>query len=324
MRLTQSFVFSVASGNTSLYELRIIFKIVEAAQPVLKGLYLAQNLTQLSHNYDNVQIKLPISSLVADSTHNYEVVRAACRNLMSKVYEIWDESNQSYFATPLIYNFYTQKGEGILHFFVARRVFDAILDFRRGYCQYELNIANSIKSANAARMYILMCSQPAPISFGVDYLKKMFGVDAKYKQTRDFIKRVIEPSRKELEAMRVSSFAYEAVKTGCKVTSIRFTPIHRREHTTEELAAMVSVTALVDTEVRIFLINAFGFSVKELGAHKVLLEQFCKLPYKFDVLYSLRDRVRRKGKSKGYVIEALRSEVKSYKDRLQHIKIAAK
>lgn len=324
MRLTQSFVFSVASGNTSLYELRIIFKIVEAAQPVLKGLYLAQNLTQLSHNYDNVQIKLPVSSLVADSTHNYEVVRAACRNLMSKVYEIWDESNQSYFATPLIYNFYTQKGEGILHFFVARRVFDAILDFRRGYCQYELNIANSIKSANAARMYILMCSQPAPISFGIDYLKKMFGVEAKYKQTRDFIKRVIEPSRKELEAMRVSSFAYEAVKTGCKVTSIRFTPIHRREHTTEELAAMVSVTALVDTEVRIFLINAFGFSVKELGAHKVLLEQFCKLPYKFDVLYSLRDRVRRKGKSKGYVIEALRSEVKSYKDRLQHIKIAAR
>ena len=324
MRLTQSFVFSVASGNTSLYELRIIFKIVEAAQPVLKGLYLAQNLTQLSHNYDNVQIKLPVSSLVADSTHNYEVVRAACRNLMSKVYEIWDESNQSYFATPLIYNFYTQKGEGILHFFVARRVFDAILDFRRGYCQYELNIANSIKSANAARMYILMCSQPAPISFGIDYLKKMFGVEAKYKQTRDFIKRIIEPSRRELEAMRVSSFAYEPIKTGCKVTSIRFTPIHRREHTTEELAAMVSVTALVDTEVRIFLINAFGFTVKELGAHKVLLEQFCKLPYKFDVLYSLRDRVRRKGKSKGYVIEALRSEVKGYKDRLQHIKIAAK
>lgn len=265
-----------------------------------------------------------MSSLVADSTHNYDVVRAACRNLMTKVYEVWDESNQSYFATPLIYNFYTQRGEGILHFYVARRVFDAILDFRRGYCQYELNIANSIKSANAARMYILMCSQPAPISFSVDYLKKMFGVQTKYKQTRDFIKRVIEPSRKELESMHVSSFAYEPIKTGCKITSIRFTPIHRREHTTEELAAMVSVTALVDTEVRIFLINAFGFSVKELGAHKVLLEQFCKLPYKFDVLYSLRDRVRRKNKSKGYVIEALRSEVQGFKDRLQNVKNASK
>ena len=87
---------------------------------------------------------------------------------------------------------------------------------------------------------------------------------------------------------------------------------------------MVSVTALVDTEVRIFLINAFGFSVKELGAHKVLLEQFCKLPYKFDVLYSLRDRVRRKNKSKGYVIEALRSEVQGFRDRLQNVKNASK
>ena len=317
MKLTQSFVFSVAAGDTSLYELRIIFKIVEFAQPVLKGLYLAQNLTQLSHNYDNVHIKLPISSLVADGTHNYDVVRAACRNLMTKVYEVWDESNQSYFATPLIYNFYTQRGEGILHFYVARRVFDAILDFRRGYCQFELNIANSIKSANATRLYILMCSQPAPISFSIDYLKKMFGVQDKYKQTRDFIKRVIEPARLELEAMHVSSFAYEAVKTGC-------TPIHRRERTTEELAAMASVSALVDTEVRIYLINAFNFTVKELGAHKVLLEKFSKLPYKFDVLYSLRDRVRRKNKSKGYVIEALRSEVKDFTERLQNIKNASR
>ena len=87
---------------------------------------------------------------------------------------------------------------------------------------------------------------------------------------------------------------------------------------------MVSVTALVDTEVRIFLINAFNFTVKELGAHKVLLEQFCKLPYKFDVLYSLRDRVRRKGKSKGYVIEALRSEVKNFKERFKQIQNAAR
>lgn len=324
MKLTQSFVFSVAAGDASLYELRIIYKIVECAQPVLKGLYLAQNLTQLSHNYDNVHIKLPISALVADTTHNYEVVRAACRSLMTKIYEIWDDSNQSYFATPLIYNFYTRKGEGVLHFYVARRVFDAILDFRRGYCQFELNIANSIKSANAARMYILMCSQPAPISFTIEYLKKMFGVTDKYKQTRDFIKRVVEPARKELDSMHVSSFAYEPIKTGCKITSIRFTPIHRRERTTEELAAMVSVTALVDTEVRIFLINAFGFTVKELGAHKVLLEQFCKLPYKFDVLYSLRDRVKRKNKSKGYVIEALRSEVKGFKERLSNIRAATR
>lgn len=319
MKITQSFVFSVANGAASLYELRIIFRVVEYAQPVLKGLYLAHNLTRLSHNYDNVKISIPISTIVADSSHNYEKVRDACKNLMTRLFEIYDTSNQSYFATPIIYNFHYLKGEGILHFYVARRVFDAILDLRRGYCQFELNIANSIKSSNAARMYVIMCSQTNPLSFTIDYLKKMFGVQDKYKQTRDFIKRVIEPAKRELDAMCVSSFAFEAIKTGQKVTSIQFTPIHRREHTAEELAAMIPVSAMIDTELKIFLINAFGFTVKELGAHKILLDQFNKIPYKFDILYNLRDRVRRKNRSKGYVIEAMRGEVATFKERLKNI-----
>lgn len=324
MKITQSFVFSVANGAASLYELRIIFRVVEYAQPVLKGLYLAHNLTQLSHSYDNVKISIPISTIVADSSHNYEKVRDACKNLMTRLFEIYDTSNQSYFATPIIYNFYCMKGEGILHFYVSRRVFDAILDLRRGYCQFELNIANSIKSSNAARMYVIMCSQTAPLSFTIDYLKRMFGVQDKYKQTRDFIKRVIEPAKRELDAMCVSSFAFEAIKTGQKVTSIQFTPIHRREHTAEELAAMIPVNAMIDTELKIFLINAFNFTVKELGAHKILLDQFNKIPYKFDILYSLRDRVRRKNRSKGYVIEAMRGEVTTFRERVKNIQNANK
>lgn len=324
MKITQSFVFSVANGAASLYELRIIFRVVEYAQPVLKGLYLAHNLTQLSHSYDNVKISIPISTIVADSSHNYEKVRDACKNLMTRLFEIYDTSNQSYFATPIIYNFYCMKGEGILHFYVSRRVFDAILDLRRGYCQFELNIANSIKSSNAARMYVIMCSQTAPLSFTIDYLKRMFGVQDKYKQTRDFIKRVIEPAKRELDAMCVSSFAFEAIKTGQKVTSIQFTPIHRRERTAEELAAMIPVNAMIDTELKIFLINAFNFTVKELGAHKILLDQFNKIPYKFDILYSLRDRVRRKNRSKGYVIEAMRGEVTTFRERLKNIQNANK
>ena len=324
MKITQSFVFSVARGATSLYEMRIIFRVVEYAQPVLKGLYLAQNLTQLSHNYDNVKISIPINTIIVNTSHNYEKVYEACRNLMTRLFEIYDASNQSYFATPIIYNFSMIKGEGILHFYVARRVFDAILDLRRGYCQFEMNIANCIQSSNAARMYIIMCSQPGPISFTIDYLKQMFGVQNKYKQTRDFIKRVIEPAKKELDNMCVCSFAFEPIKTGQKVTSIQFTPIHRREHTAEELAAMIPVSAMIDTELKIFLINAFGFTVKELGAHKVMLEQFSKIPYKYDILYSLRDRVRRKKRSKGYVIEAMRGELATFKERLKNIKKARK
>lgn len=316
MQQIQSFIFSASQGASSVYEQRIIYKIVEYAQPVLQGLYMKNHLEQLQHDYDNVCIQLPFRAVITEGSHNYKEVLRACESLMSKVFKVWDEDKGTYFASPLIYNVSCVRNEGIVKFYVARRIWDLILDFRRGYSAYDLNVALSLPTSYSMRLYVLMSSATNPITLSLDYLKSMFGVSEKYTRNNDFIKRVIEPSQAILEKACVSSFTFETIRKGNKILQIKFTPRHRRQRTADELAAMLSVSALVDQEVKIFLITAFNFTVKELGAHKVLLNEFSKLPYKFDVLYSLRDRVRRGKKEKGYVIAALRSEVQSFKDKL--------
>lgn len=320
MQQIQSFIMSAAQGACSIYEQRIILKVIEYAQPVLQGLYMKQHLEQLAHNYDNVQVKLPVRAILADGSHNYKMVLDACLSLMQKVFKVWNEDSGVFFATPLIYNVSAVRNEGVVSFYVARRVWDLILDFRRGYSQYDLNTALTLPTTAAVRFYILFASASSPVTYSVDTLKKMFGVEEKYNRTNDFIKRIVAPAQEALDKACVSSFAFEVVKKGNKITSLRFTPRKRRQRTSEELAAMLGVSSLVEDSVKVFLINAFSFSVKELGAHKVMLEQFCKLPYKFDILYSLRDRVIRGKKQKGYVIAALRDEVRRYKEKLQEQK----
>lgn len=59
-----------------------------------------------------------------------------------------------------------------------------------------------------------------------------------------------------------------------------------------------------------------GFTTKEISAHKILLNDFCKLPYCTDTIYNIERRFRKGKKNKGYVIAAIRDEVDNYK-RLQ-------
>ena len=56
-----------------------------------------------------------------------------------------------------------------------------------------------------------------------------------------------------------------------------------------------------------------GFTTKEISAHKILLNDFCKLPYCTDTIYNIERRFRKGKKNKGYVIAAIRDEVDSFK-----------
>ena len=90
--------------------------------------------------------------------------------------------------------------------------------------------------------------------------------------------------------------------------------IKKRKETASELAAKVSMKRLVNNEILVVMISYMGFTTKELSAHKVLLNEFCKLPFAQDQIYAIERRFRKKKKSKGYVIAAIRDEVNSWKE----------
>lgn len=313
MEIVQSFIYSVSRVQLSLYEQRILLKVIEHAQTVLKGKLVKNCLFRMEHDLDNVKIEVPVRYILSEGSKHYEDIKEAAIKLMGRRFEFWDTNSGAWYSSPLIYNVAYVEGGGLLSFYVSKMLFDVILDFTKGFCRYDLETALSLSSPYAVRMYALVASQTRPIVYTIGQLKKMFGVEEKYKQTRDFLIKVIDAAKKILDNAQCNSFTYSKIKNGKKVESICIAPVKHRQLTAEELAAKVSLKRLVDNEILVVLISYMGFTTKEISAHKILLNEFCKLPYCTDTIYNIERRFRKGKKNKGYVIAAIRDEVDSFK-----------
>lgn len=313
MQLIQSFIYSITNVRLSLYEQRILLKVVEHAQARVKGILIKDHLERLNHDFDNVRMDIPIKELLDEGNQHYNHVRMAVKGLCKREFEFYNSESKTWFCTPVIFNANHVERSGLITFYVSRVLFDVILDFSKGYRQYNLRTALEIPSPYASRLYALMCGQQRPLQLSVSNLKKMFGVADKYAQTADFIKKVIEPSRKLLDARGCTSFTYSRVKDGVKVVALLFFPVVREEPTPAQKQAKMSVGWYLSKEMRLLLIQRAHFTLRELGAHKELLEEFAKVPDAIGVLLTIVERMISGAKSKGYVIQAMRSEVAEFK-----------
>ena len=189
----------------------------------------------------------------------------------------------------------------------------AIVDFRKGYRQYSLEIALNLPSPFAVRFYILMAKSASPLVYSIDELKAMFGMEDKYTQTADFIKKVILPAQKVLDDAAVSSFHFERIKAGTKVTALKFYPVRREQPSDNQLAAKISTSIYLDKDIQLYLMRVAGFSLRELSAHKVLLAEFAKINEAMAILADICNRAAKRGRTKGWIISAIRSELDSFK-----------
>lgn len=315
MELIQSFVYTIQRSKLTLYEQRILLKVVEHAQSRVRGLVIKDNLYKWQHDFDNVEMLIPIKDILTDGSQHYVQVRQAASLLTKRSFEFQDAETGNWFSTPVIYNVSHSPRSGVIKFYVSRVLFDVILDFSKGFRQYSLETALMLPSPYASRLYSLMCGQTSPLRLEISELKKMFGVEDKYAQTADFIKKIIVPSQKLLDKQNCTSFTFSRVKNGQKVVALLFFPVKRDEPRKEQLAAKVSTSLFMSKEIQITLMQIAGFSYKELSAHKVLLNEFSKLPDCYSIIIDIVNRMISYNKQKGYVIAAMRSEVQEFKEK---------
>lgn len=314
MDLIQSFVYSCARSKLTVYEQRIMMRIAQHAQSIVKGMKIKDNLFPWQHDFDNVFFSIKAKDILDRGSQHYEYVYSAVRSLQKRQVEFLSSDGSTWFCTPILYNAKLVKGSGTVQFFVSRTVFDVILDFSKGYRKYDLEAALSISSPFAARMYVLMNGTKRPLTFTVAALKKMFGVSEKYDQTADFIKKVIKPAQKYLDDAGMNSFTFSRVKTGNKVTALTFFAVVRVDESKKSQMAKTAVSFVMPKELMILLIQWAGFTIKELGAHKQLLEDFSKLPGCYQIIQEIVSRAKNRGKEKGYIIAAMRGEIKEFND----------
>lgn len=230
----QSYILTTAKYDYSVYEKRILYRLIEVFQQYTTGNKLNDKVKIQKDLFDVNIVTLPVSMfLVNEIDKNHHRIKEALIRLENKIFEYEDDSTWQ--LIRLISEPKIEKYEQTATFRINPKIVEAFLDFSKGFKKYELKIAMEFESVYSMRFYELLSNQKTPINYSVDTLKDLFKVSEKYKRINDFFRYVIEPAKKELDKCSPYTFHYEPIKTGRKITGIRFIPIHQPQFEDESL-----------------------------------------------------------------------------------------
>ncbi|WP_443660576.1 replication initiation protein [Clostridium algidicarnis] len=162
--------------------------------------------------------------LGVDTKTKYTEIPKITKELMKKVFEIHEENRliQTAWISGAIY----EKGSGrvILKFNPDLKPY--MLQLKEQFTQYQLANILTMKSKYSPRIYeILKCNEfkkQGYIEIELEELKKLLRTEGMYHQYQDFKRKVIMQAQKEIKKLTDISFEFEEIKTGRKVTALRF------------------------------------------------------------------------------------------------------
>lgn len=319
MKIVQSYLSTIVRHDFSLVEMRILFHIVRRCRILTYGQRL-DNLVknQIDTSHLNLDFTLKIKDLMGKS-HNYTAIYRALAHLQDSTKIEWycKESktwNRSYWVNNISYS----PNKGILQFSSPRWLVDYICDCRKfGYREYDFELAMSLSNPNAARLYLLTCSITKPWTVAIPGIKEILGIKG-YNNFSSFERRVLVPAMKELEKRNMNGFTYKVNReNGSKYShpdSIVFIPI-KREKSITDTQSRVDAQRNISRELSFYLLQNCGFTDNEILANSATLKSFSRLDNWQNKLIDIVDRSRRKNKNKGYIINAMKSEILAFESQ---------
>lgn len=313
--LIQSYILTTAKYDYSVYEKRILYRIIELMQEYTKGKTLNSRYSITKTMFDDIDVIMPASAFLKDEKdQNYTRTKDALLSLNRKVIQY--EDRESWGAFNLIERPVVHKIGDNISFRISPTIAKAFLDFSKGFSKYELETAMSFKSEYSMRFYELLSGQKKPITYSIENLKIMFKVEDKYKLTANFINKVIEPAKKELDEKSPYSFEYKSVKLGRKITSIKFYPVYQPKNRDAKIEAkrLQKSTSLkwdLDRLTINYLIENYVFTEEEIQNNRELFVK-AQNSADFDLLYFLSEQIRNaetKKNPKGWIINAIKKQL---------------
>lgn len=337
----QSYMLTSARYDFSVYEKRIMYRLVELAQEELQGKKMVELVgTSVETNmFGDKDITMPVRAILAnEEDKNYTLAKKAFKTMSNRTIE--QTKGNIWYLDHMLERVRVNLGTGVATFRVSPEVWKLILDFTKGYRKYELKTTMQFKSVYSMRFYELLSGQKAPLSFSLEELKKMLKLDdytdkngkhhrEKYKRADDFKKNILDVAQEELDEHSPYSFTYEEItepsrgRNGYKVTGYTFTPkfLHKnRDMQLEEkelnakLGNITGAYGILDKAVSDYLLYNLNMTKDEINANKNLfLTAQKELPNLVDELADLKERAAKNGKGTGWIINGLKGKMKEEK-----------
>ncbi|WP_313387115.1 replication initiation protein [Chishuiella sp.] len=317
----QSYILTTAKYDYSVYEKRILYRLIEVFQQYTAGSKLNDKVEIQKDLFDVNIVTLPMSMfLVNEIDKNHNRIKEALIRLENKIFEY--EDDDSWQLIRLISEPKIEKYEQTVTFRINPKIVDVFLDFSKGFKKYELKVAMEFESVYSMRFYELFSNQKTPINYSIDSLKNMFQINDKYSRINDFFRYVIEPAKKELDKCSPYTFRYDPIKTGRKITGIRFIPIHQPQFEDESLKKQKAMKQMsnrwyIPKNIEDYLKYNYEFSDKELNNNLSLFESLYNHLSEEELLDFL---VELKEQSVLYEIKNLKAYlIGSLKKKIEHI-----
>ena len=312
-QVVQSYIATTAMYDFNVYEKRVLYNLVKLAQSEIEGIRLADNLYRIEHGLGEfLKIELPISDFLTDEDDkNHSRIKAALKALHQKTFtyrddEVWE-------CMSIISNPKIRLHSSRVSFIVNNKVWDVLLDFSRGFSRYDLEVAFSLESAYSMRFYEMLAGQEEPITYTIEALRKEFCLEDKYAMTKDFIRRVVESAKHELDMKSPVSFTYTPIKEGRKIVKLLFFPVKHPANERSDMFFKQAIrrygTAGQLSEVEYRFLREIGFTEGGIKNNLPLLMDCQK---HLDLIYELaliKGKSRTKKNPCGWCIRTLRGKL---------------
>jgi len=202
-----------SSYDLSLEEQKIILTLASMVQP-----------TDEEFKPYTFKINEFMELLGVDTKTKYTEIPKITKELMKKVFEI--EEGKKVIQVAWLSSVVYEKGTGMVELEFSPRLKPYMIKLGTVFTQYKLANILSMRSKYSPRIYeILKCNEfkkQGYIEIELEDLRRILSADNVYPLYNDFKRFVIQRTQKELKKLSDINFDFEEIKTGRKVTSLKF------------------------------------------------------------------------------------------------------
>lgn len=309
----------------SIHEQRIVLRILEKCQHVMKGIKMKDSLFQIEHGLFDVELTIPAYYVFFDSNIKHQDVINTLDSLEERVF--YFDNGDDWEKCRFINNPKYKRRSGLMEFRIDNKLWDVFMDFSRGYREFELNKALMLPTSYALRLYLLMSGQKRPFFLSVEQLKDKLGIPSDKYKTKDgkdridnLEERILKPAQKALDEACPYSFTYTKVREveGYKrspVKGFNLTPVYIPKNRDTELEKMdlqakVSARSAISPHIYDYLTMSMGWTKDQISRNKnTLLDAQETIPDLIGELADLRARSRTADNQIGWVVNALKAKI---------------
>ncbi|SHK64718.1 replication initiation protein [Tepidibacter formicigenes] len=240
-------------------------------------LYAVSKLDRNNSNFNILELEVKeFTKLIGTTTDRYSEIRELVRELRKKevIIKLDDNNKQKELITGWLSSI-EYKGDGIIELEFSQKLVPYLLQLKKFYTKYEIKNILYLKNKYSIRIYELL-KQYQTIGkreFNLEELKDKLGCSNKFKEFRDFKRRILDPAKKEINELTDINFEYEKLTRGRKVIGIKFIIDYKIDKEKQIIDSLYSKEEIQDIKIKSGLENEKFSSKQILNIYKIAVKK---------------------------------------------------